>query len=101
MQYKIPNLILFNIIEEAVFCFNLEYEGVKNIWYFVFYVICKKKYKIGVKCCVCQENVVNLQIEKVVVQHSYKTYFLVNGKEFDKGIKAYRRDVGYLVGFDA
>lgn len=54
-----------------------------------------------VKCCVCQENVVNLQIEKVVVQHSYKTYFLVNGKEFDKGIKAYRRDVGYLVGFDA
>lgn len=31
MQYKIPNLILFNIIEEAVFCSNLEYEGVKNI----------------------------------------------------------------------
>lgn len=47
MQYKIPNLILFNIIEEAVFCSNLEYGGVKNIWYFVFYVICKKNIKLG------------------------------------------------------
>jgi hypothetical protein len=36
---------------------------------------------------VYQENVVNLQNKKVVVQHSYKTYFALMVKNLTKGLK--------------
>lgn len=57
--------------------------------YVLFCIFCdlQKKYKNEAKCCVCQENVVNLQIEKVVVQHSYKTYFTLMVKNLTKGLK--------------